>query len=112
MKRVVVAGLLLLAGAAHAAEVFSTAFDGMLGGQRWTRTAWASEAQPRFVFLMRGSVVDIRKWPAREYFEQGQHVVIQSHFQTCRMYGTTFFDCTPWSPTDKDMLVADWELVP
>ena len=110
MKRIVLSVVLCLAAnVSVAADLFSIAMEGMLAGQRWTRAAWAGESEPRFVFMMRGSVVDIRRWPAREYFAPGQHVTVLSHFQTCRMVGTSYFDCTPWTPSDKDMLVADWE---
>ena len=112
MRHLLAVLLYAVSGAAFAGDVFSVAFNGMLGGQRWTRTAWATEPSPRFVFLMRGSVVDVRKFPAREYFVQGDHVVMQAHWQTCRVLGTAYFDCTPWSPSNKDMLVADWELAP
>lgn len=83
---------------------FSEALPLILDGNLLRRTGWNGKGM--FVFLVPGSTFNVNRAPLNGIFPEGTEINYHGHIDMKMADGRIM----PWTPSQADLLSADWEL--
>lgn len=84
---------------------FEEAMGHIKQGALLQREGWNGKGM--FVFLVRGSTFNVNRAPLSEIYPEGTEINYHGHIDMKMADGRIM----PWTPSQADMLAADWQVV-